>query len=60
MQLIALGVADHYAQRLLVDVTRTLGKREMSNMKCQLLGQAFRLDGRQDLAEEVEALARPD
>ena len=60
LQLIALGVADHYAQRLLVDVTRTLGKREMSNMKCQLLGQAFRLDGRQDLAEEVEALARPD
>jgi Tfp pilus assembly protein PilF len=57
LQLIAAGVADHDAQRLLVDVARTLGKREVAKAKCQLLVQALLLDGRNDLAEEVEALA---
>ena len=60
LQLIAAGVADHDAQRLLVDVARTLGKREVARMKCQLLVQALLLDGRNDLAAEVEALALAD
>jgi thioredoxin-like negative regulator of GroEL len=57
LQLIASGVADHDAQRLLVDVVRTLGKRDVAKAKCQLLVQALRLDGREDLAAEVEQLA---
>jgi thioredoxin-like negative regulator of GroEL len=57
LQLIAAGVANHDAQRLLVDVIRTLGKREVAKTKCQLLAHALLLDGRTDLAAEVEALA---
>jgi thioredoxin-like negative regulator of GroEL len=60
LQLIASGVADHDAQRLLVDVVRTLGKRDVAKAKCQLLVQALRLDGREDLAAEVEQLALAD
>ena len=60
LQLIAAGVADHDAQRLLVDVARTLGKREVAKAKCRLLVQALLLDGRNDLAAEVEALALAD
>jgi thioredoxin-like negative regulator of GroEL len=60
LQLIAAGVADHDAQRLLLEVARTLGKREVARAKCQLLVQALLLDGRNDLAAEVEALARAD
>jgi thioredoxin-like negative regulator of GroEL len=57
LQLIASGVADHDAQRLLVDVVRLLpGKRDVVRTKCQLLVQALLLDGRADLAAEVEAL----
>lgn len=57
LQLIAAGVATHDAQRLLVDVIRTLGKREVAKTKCRLLAHALLLDGRNDLAAEVEALA---
>ncbi|HEV8534219.1 MAG TPA: hypothetical protein VGR87_00645 [Candidatus Limnocylindria bacterium] len=60
LQLIAAGVADHDAQRLLVDVARTLGKREVAKTKCQLLAQALMLDGHNDLAAEVEALAQAE
>jgi len=60
LQLIASGVADHDAQRLLVEVARTLGKREVARAKCQLLVQALLLDGRNDLAAEVEALAQAE
>jgi thioredoxin-like negative regulator of GroEL len=60
LQLIAAGVADHDAQRLLVDVVRTLGKREVAKTKCELLVHALLLDGRNDLAAEVEALALAD
>jgi thioredoxin-like negative regulator of GroEL len=60
LQLIAAGVANHDAQRLLVDVVRTLGKREVAKTKCQLLAHALLLDGRNDLAAEVEALALAD
>ncbi|HEX9266446.1 MAG TPA: hypothetical protein VF965_03080 [Candidatus Limnocylindria bacterium] len=60
LQLIAAGVAGHDAQRLLIDVVRTLGKREVAKAKCQLLAHALLLDGRNDLAAEVEALALAD
>ena len=60
LQLIASGVADHDAQRLLVQVVRTLGKRDVAKAKCRLLVQALRLDGREDLAAEVEQLALAD
>ncbi len=60
LQLIAAGVAEHDAQRLLVDIVRTLGKREVAKTKCQLLAHALLLDGRNDLAAEVEALALAD
>jgi thioredoxin-like negative regulator of GroEL len=60
LQLIAAGVADHDAQRLLVGIVRTLGKREVAKTKCQLLAHALLLDGRNDLAAEVEALALAD
>jgi hypothetical protein len=60
LQLIASGVTHHDAQRLLVDVVRTLGKRDVAKAKCQLLVQALRLDGRDDLAAEVEQLALAD
>ncbi len=60
LQLIAAGIANHQAQRLLVDVIRTLGKREVAKTKCQLLAHALLLDGRNDLAAEVEALGLAD
>jgi hypothetical protein len=60
LHLIAAGVATHDAQRLLVDVVRTLGKREVAKTKCQLLARALVLVGRNDLAAEVEALALTD
>ena len=60
LQLIAAGVAEHDAQRLLVDIVRTLGKRDVAKTKCQLLAHALLLDGRNDLAAEVEALALTD
>jgi thioredoxin-like negative regulator of GroEL len=60
LQMIAARVADHDAQRLLVDIIRTLGKREVANTKCQLLVHALQLEGRDDLAAEVEALALAD
>ncbi|MDP9275071.1 MAG: bacterial transcriptional activator domain-containing protein [Chloroflexota bacterium] len=60
LQLIAAGIANHDSQRLLVDVVRTLGKREVAKTKCRLLARALVLDGRNDLAAEVEALALTD
>ncbi len=58
LQLIASGIAVHDAQRLLVDVARSLGKRDVAKAKMQLLVQALRLDGRPELAAEVELLAQ--
>jgi tetratricopeptide (TPR) repeat protein len=57
LQLIASGLADHQAQRLLVDVVSSLGKRDVARAKCALLAQALRLDGQDELAVEVERLA---
>jgi hypothetical protein len=58
LQLIAAGIADHEAQRLLVDVTKSLGRKDVAKAKVQLLVQALRLDGRTELAAEVEQLAQ--
>ncbi|HZP95629.1 MAG TPA: hypothetical protein VFC31_04730 [Candidatus Limnocylindria bacterium] len=60
LQLIAAGIVDHEAQRLLVEVTKSLGRKDVAKAKVRLLVQALRLDGRTDLAAEVEQLARAD
>jgi len=57
LQLIASGLADHQAQRLMVDVVSSLGKRDVARAKCALLAEALRLDGQDELAVEVERLA---
>jgi len=57
LQLVAKGVAGHDAQRLLIEVTRSLGKKEVAKTKMKLLVEMLRLDGRQELAAEVEQLA---
>ena len=58
LQLIASGLADHQAQRLLVDVVSSIGKRDVARAKCALLAEALRLDGQSELAVEVERLAQ--
>jgi len=58
LQLIASGLANHQAQRLLVDVVSSIGKPDMARAKCALLAEALRLDGQAELAVEVERLAR--
>lgn len=58
LQLIASGLADHQAQRLLIDVVRSIGKRDVARAKCTLLAEALRLDGQADLAAEVERLGQ--
>ena len=56
LQLIAADIADHDAQRLLVEVTKSIGKRDVAKVKVKLLADALRLDGRAELAAEVEQL----
>ena len=58
LQLIAAGIADHDAQRLLVEVTKSLGKEDLASVKLRLLVEALRLDGHTELAAEVEQQAR--
>ncbi len=58
LQLIAAGIVDHEAQRLLVEVTMSLGRKDVAKAKVQLLVEALRLDGRAELAAEVEQLAQ--
>ncbi len=57
LQMVATGVAGHDAQRLLVDVTKSLGKKDVARTKVRLLIEMLRLDGRAELAAEVEQLA---
>src|SRR5207249_1956960 len=57
LQLIAAGVADHDAQRLLVDIVRTLGKREVAKTKCQLLAHALHLALTTPLLQALFAVA---
>jgi tetratricopeptide (TPR) repeat protein len=58
LQLIALGLANHQAQRLLVEVVSAIGKPDVARAKCALLARALRLDGQAELAVEVERLAQ--
>ena len=58
LQLIAAGVATHDAQRLLIDVAKSLGKKDVAKAKVQLLVEMLKLEGRTDLAAEVEQLAQ--
>jgi hypothetical protein len=58
LQLIASGIAAHEAQRLLVEVARGLGRRDVARAKCSLLAHVLRLDGRAEQAIEVERLAQ--
>jgi thioredoxin-like negative regulator of GroEL len=58
LQLIAAGVATHDAQRLLIDVAKSLGKKDVARAKVQLLVEMLKLEGRTDLAAEVEQLAQ--
>ena len=60
LQLIASGIARHDAQRLLVDVTKSMGKTEVVRTKMRLLVEALRLDGRTELAAEVEQAAQAE
>ena len=60
LQLIASGIARHDAQRLLVDVTKSLGKSDLTRTKMRLLVEALRLDGRNELAAEVEQAAQAE
>ena len=58
LDLIGHGFTDREAQRLLIEVDCALGRRDVAKEKCGLLGQAYRLDGRADVADDVERLAR--
>jgi thioredoxin-like negative regulator of GroEL len=58
LQLIASGIDTHDAQRLLVEVAKSLGKKDVAKAKVQLLIEALKLDGRADLAAEVEQEAQ--
>ncbi len=60
LQLIASGIARHDAQRLLVDVTKSMGKSDLTRTKMRLLVEALRLDGRNELAAEVEQAAQAE
>jgi tetratricopeptide (TPR) repeat protein len=54
---IGAGYNDREAQRLLIEVDCGLGRRDVARDKCKLLGAAYRLDGRAEIAEDVERLA---
>lgn len=55
---IGRGFTDREAQRLLIEVDCALGRRDVAKEKCGLLSLAYRLDGRSDIAEDVERLAK--
>ena len=57
LDFIAAGYTDREAQRLLIEVDCGLGRRDVARDKCRLLGEAYRLDGRADTADDVERLA---
>ena len=58
LDFIGHGFTDREAQRLLIEVNCALGRRDVAREKCTLLSHAYRLDGRGDVAEDVERLAR--
>lgn len=58
LDFIARGFTDRDAQRLLIEIDCAIGRRDTAKEKCQLLSHAYRLDGRIDVAEDVERIAR--
>ncbi len=58
LDFIAHGFTDREAQRLLIEIDCAIGRRDTAKEKCQLLSYAYRLDGRTDVAEDVERIAR--
>lgn len=58
LDFIGHGFTDREAQRLLIEVDCALGRRDVAKEKCNLLSAAYRLDGRSDVAEDVERLAK--
>ena len=58
LDFIAHGFTDREAQRLLIEIDCAIGRRDTAKEKCQLLSHAYRLDGRMDVAEDVERIAR--
>jgi hypothetical protein len=55
---IAHGLTDREPQRLLIEIDCAIGRRDTAKEKCHLLSHAYRLDGRTDVAEDVERIAR--
>lgn len=55
---IAHGFTDREAQRLLIEISCAIGRRDTAKEKCHLLSYAYRLDGRTEVAEDVERIAR--
>ena len=58
LDFIAHGFTDREAQRLLIEIDCAIGRRDTAKEKCHLLSYAYRLDGRTDVAEDVERIAR--
>ncbi len=58
LDFIGHGFTDREAQRVLIEVDCALGRRDVAREKCALLSYAYRLDGRVDIALDVERLAR--
>ena len=52
------GFTDREAQRLLIEIDCGIGRRDVAREKCNLLSHAYRLDGKADVAEDVERLGR--
>ena len=58
LDFIGHGFTDREAQRLLIEVDCALGRRDVAREKCTLLSAAYRLDGRGEVADDVERLAK--
>ncbi len=58
LDFIAHAFTDREAQRLLIEIDCAIGRRDTAKEKCHLLSHAYRLDGRTDVAEDVERIAR--
>ena len=58
LDFIAHGFTDREAQRLLIEIDCAIGRRDVAKEKCHLLSYAYRLDGRTDVADDVERIAR--
>jgi len=58
LDFIGHGFTDREAQRLLIEIDCGIGRRDVAREKCNLLSHAYRLDGKAEVAEDVERLGR--